>query len=594
MQLNGDALRTWITKYGLTRDKWDELRQKCKTDLFTLCKVIGLFDVTEFTHKEVCDHFVPKDSVAFPDFRDFALADSDLHFRDLFLPRGGFKSSIDSADCIQWIINWPNITILILTGTYRLSRDFVKEIRTAFTFADEGGQLKPRTLRNGKPSLFQVLFPEFCVPPREGTELEYSCPLKTFGKEPSVRASSIEQALSGFHYDIMKLDDVVTNENCTTTERRQSVRRQIEIAGEMLNPYGYFDKIGTWYDEDDAYGHEILDEEKRAINGEPPTVKILLRPAMWPKPEAVGKPEEQMLEEDWVLWFPERLTYTQLVRERTKKPQTFASQKMNNPRLFNLVRFTREEMVKATLPITNVPTVGAIFSAWDTAYKTNAWNDYTVGMIGLFNEGKIFIVDMVRGRYGPFDLPRMIASTLYRWKPSRSVIEDSNGVGLLEREIWRECRMVGSSAPLELQPLGKGQKGVTDKMSKAKLLARLLFSGRLFFSSSCTGLEDIYEELERFGSSRGHDDIVCALSLLVNRFAGSLDAQIAESEATTLARNASMRQWHDRIYPKAGYDASDSNWMFGAIPEPAAYSSGQLAEDEGYSGLPSILGDLEG
>src|ERR1700675_2300651 len=195
MLLKGDDLLTWIKRYGLTIDSWNEARVKCKTDLFYLCRAIGLFDITEFTHREVCDFFVKKNSIAYPDFRDFGLADSDLHFRDVFLPRGGFKSSIDGADCVQWILNWPNITILILTGTHQLSKDFVKEIRNTFTFSVEGegkdAILRPRVLRNGLPSLFQVLFPEFCVPPSEGgSQLEYSCPLKVFGKEPNIRAGS--------------------------------------------------------------------------------------------------------------------------------------------------------------------------------------------------------------------------------------------------------------------------------------------------------------------------------------------------------------------------------------------------------------------
>jgi len=165
------------------------------------------------------------------------------------------------SQSIQWVICFPAITILILTGVYDLAGDFVGEIKRHFTLEETGEfNLKkkmmhaPRAIMDKitgewSESLFQVLFPEHCITPSDGTMFEYQTPAESEKKEPTVRAASIEQALSGSHFDILKLDDVVTNENSQTPDRIVKINKQIEINKAMLNPYGFFDVIGTWYDE---------------------------------------------------------------------------------------------------------------------------------------------------------------------------------------------------------------------------------------------------------------------------------------------------------------------------------------------------------
>jgi hypothetical protein len=61
-----------------------------------------------------------KKDPTFTTFEKFATQYTDLKDRLLLVPRGGFKSSIDMADCVQWIICFPAVTILILTGVYKL------------------------------------------------------------------------------------------------------------------------------------------------------------------------------------------------------------------------------------------------------------------------------------------------------------------------------------------------------------------------------------------------------------------------------------------------------------------------------------------
>ena len=101
------------------------LRHRAQTDGFWLAKeVLGYRQFAEchrelFSTPEQEGFFVLKDP-SFKSFKEFAEADMGLHDRLLFLCRGGFKSTADIVDCIQWILCWSSIRINIMTGTVSL------------------------------------------------------------------------------------------------------------------------------------------------------------------------------------------------------------------------------------------------------------------------------------------------------------------------------------------------------------------------------------------------------------------------------------------------------------------------------------------
>jgi hypothetical protein len=339
--------------YGLD-DAKSILRYRfmAQTNLFFLCKLLEKYkDVSsrEYiwtdgkihnTHEEICNSFFVRKVPTFASFKEFAVDYEnnkvDKRERLLLVPRGGYKSSIDMADCVQWITSFPEVTIMILTGRFDLANDFVKEIKGHFTLED-GGDIglyipkkayRARTMSDGTPSLFQALFPEHCVAPGAGTNDTYQTPaVAAPDKETTVFAASIEQSLVGWHVCVMKLDDVVTNENSQTVDRIKNINKQVSINHAMLHPYGFYDKIGTWYDSEDTYGQDIKNAAIFAQEGDEFPMKIYIRAAWWPNEEAkkAGKIEEEMVETDWVLWFndpenPSSLTYKNLRYKKKTDP----------------------------------------------------------------------------------------------------------------------------------------------------------------------------------------------------------------------------------------------------------------------------------
>jgi phage terminase large subunit-like protein len=560
-----------------------------QTNLFFLCHLLELYNNTTInTHEEICNSFFVQKDPTFITFDHFADQYTDLKQRVLLVPRGGFKSSIDMADCIQWIICFPAITIAILTGVLQLAKDFVGEVKQHCIYTESGTdskgkssydvrQIMDKQTGDWSDSIFQVLFPEHCLSPLEGNQLEFQTPAAEESKEPSVRAASIDQALSGSHYNVLKLDDVVTNENTKTEARIKDTIKQISIDNGLLNPNGFYDVIGTWYDERDYYGVTIRKTEKRAkdegllesIQGSIDSgrfnanlsYKIYLRAAWWPTQDAVkaGKIEEELTKSDLELWFPERLSYEFLLGKLKDDSDNdddegdtgyFAIKYLNNPRKANRVRFPRELLKRRTIPHSQFPPQGIVVTTVDTAYSTKSWADYTVIITALIFGGRFYVINMVRGRFNEYELPKIIANTASTWKPKRIAIEDSVGVKWMARELRREMDNLKISIPVEFVSLGLGSK-LRSKQLKAKPVLRLLGDERMYFLNSCEGLEEIYNELEKFTGTGddAHDDIVSAMSLLVEQFIGyaDMDSRINSINSDYIS-NQQSKSIHDQIY----------------------------------------------
>jgi len=340
----------------------------------------------------------------------------------------------------------------------------------------------------------------------------------------------------------MKLDDVITNENSQTVDRLKKIAKQISIDRAMLHPYGFMDVIGTWYDEKDYYGEKIKQQEtfikeeglSNLITGSVDSgrlnieykTKTYLRAAMWLTDQAIkeGKTDVDAKGPDYELWFPERLPFSFLYDERKTDPEGFAIKYLNNPRKINRIKFERALLMKRTIPHNMLPPQGVVVTTVDTAYSTKSWADYTVILTTLIYGGRFYILNMVRGRFNEIELPAVIANTAYKWKPKRIAIEDSVGVKWMGRELRREMDKLQISIPIEYCSLGLGKKS-NSKQMKAKPVLRLLGDERMFFLNSCEGLNELYNELEAFTgtSDDTHDDIISALSLLVEQFISYAD-----------------------------------------------------------------------
>jgi predicted phage terminase large subunit-like protein len=128
-------------------------------------------------------------------------------------------------------------------------------------------------------------------------------------REDSVTATGLGVVKVGMHYDMIIMDDVVSNKNTATSEQLQKTLEYYRLAMSILDPGAELIVIGTRYSYDDLYGHI---QENEASNYD-----ILVRSAYKP---------------DGSLYFPTRLTKSFLEEQRkTQGGYIFSAQYCNKP-----------------------------------------------------------------------------------------------------------------------------------------------------------------------------------------------------------------------------------------------------------------------
>lgn len=479
--------------------------------------------ICEHVHLPLCKMFVKKDKT-----KSVAEQDTVCKERYILYPRGSFKSTTDVADCVQWILNFPDIRILFLTAADDLAVGFVDETKGHFIE------------RLDDPTLMNIFFPEFCLTEKEmgkETEFQFTCPVwRRQGlrrKEATVMAMSVTSTLSGFHFEVVKADDPVSNRNSESDEQCKKVTKQLNVSvRKMLRPFGYFDGIGTRYADEDYWG-EVLEKnvgDLRKTSGpnwdhiENLTTgsKILIGRAWELKTDAKQGLENGTLTSDkltvehYHLLFPEVLTFSFLRQEQARDESSFEGQYNQNPRPASATPFTRTLLLKSTVSFQEMPFKGPTSQTWDFAFSKKKGRDYSTGSCAIWNEkGVAFINDLVRGRFHHNDLAKAVVDFARKWHPFIIGIEDAAGSRFLEFAIQDEARKTG-----DLQVIGVCNRidwVVPDNQKDAKKMRMAslhpwLINDRMKFASHLAHLEALYSEFERCLTSHHHDDIPDVIS----------------------------------------------------------------------------------
>jgi predicted phage terminase large subunit-like protein len=524
----------------LTDSQRATLRYRCQTDLFFLAKEILGKDLTERTHRIVAEFFVRKDPS-----KTIAEQDS-MKERLLLYPRGSYKSTLNICDCVQWIICFPDIRILVLTGADDLATAFVDELKNYFTL-------------DGEPTMFQDLFPELCIDPKDrGNQGEFWAPVgpcarmrKT--KEPTVFASSILANNSGWHVDVMKSDDVVTDKNSETATELAKITRKFKMIRKLLMSFGYRDAIGTPYSVFDCYADHLAQARAYEEKYGKKILKYLRRPAWWltGTDYQVPTPEQSECEEMVELLFAEALPYSFLRKEQHTDERSFNSQYLCQPIEATQVVFTLDDLRRHTIPFTQLPRAPKYYIAWDFAYSAKKGRDYSVGAIGALDEqNRLFIVDVIRKRFLPDELAYAVAYSAWQYRPEIIGIENSSGAKFLEMDIARHSATMGYQANIDWFPVSKKLEA---KELRVKELQTMMAQGLLWFSGSISCMDSLYKEFVQFGGAHHHDDIPDAIAHL-RRYLPVTVTRNPESSYKAALDKLQEKELRDAVYGLGKYE----------------------------------------
>lgn len=215
-------------------ERLDALRERCKTDLkFLVTKILG-----KPRWGKLHDELVQ--TIDSPGDRKLVL-----------LPRGHQKSeTVSVAWVIQQILKDPNIRIMIVSSTWKLSKDLLHLIKMALT-----------------TTALKDLFGDFSTnQTRWTTEFIDVAQRTKHGKDPTISTAGIDTGKTGAHVDLLIFDDVVDPSNSTTPEMIRKTIDGYKDALPLLDPGGRIVVIGTRYAMGDLYGY-LIENESRSING---------------------------------------------------------------------------------------------------------------------------------------------------------------------------------------------------------------------------------------------------------------------------------------------------------------------------------------
>jgi hypothetical protein len=549
--------------------EWLDLRDRARKDLFWLATaVLGKF-FTEFTHREMFNQFVQKNfDGCFP--KDYTLQhvhraidkqvrvdENGEETKDMLLlfPRGFHKSTADGVDCVQWLLNVPDIRILILTGEFKLAAAFMKEIKEYFNLPV-----------SADPKPIHLLFPEYVLTGLDGSSMQpMECPARKHSqKEASLWVNSIDANLSGWHCDLKKGDDVVTDNNCNSPDAREKLKEKFDGTDNLLDEWGFSDNIGTRYWTDDWYSKRVRPDDLEDLV----PIKYFCKACWTVKPEYQEVPLKQLEEHMVILTFPEKATFKSLRKKLLKNERQFRNQQLNEPTDSSedsgfKIAFTEDALRAHLYPLTAAPKIGDIFLAWDWAPSSGKYSDYSCGVVARvviepqpnLADGtpvpaisKLVILDIIFDKWKPSELAFQIIMLNKKWNPKQAIIEKSNGAELLQMELQRQALRYATTLNIYWKPLDIKADA---KRNRIKGLETLLNTDRLWFVAG-SWTDEMMRQLLRYTGERKNrgrkDDIPDAMSFLPFFLPSTIQNEETKLMMEAQEKLAAQKRSYERIF----------------------------------------------
>lgn len=243
-----------------------------------------------------------------------------------FLEEGAFEMHPGSGENIGLLLLTPRDTFKSTEGSIALplyiwakinpNARILLDSHKAGTARERADAVKWHIKSNPK---FREPFGDWYTGTDKWNEDAFNINRKTSGsKEASLTVSGVDAAVTGGHYDVIIVDDAVSELNFQTELGREKVKKHIQMLEPLLEPGGLIVIIGTRYHHEDAYGWLIAQNEEHArLNNGKRDWKVLLRGA-FDGPKG--------------LYFPERLSNDFLAQKRRKmEAKLFACNYLNEP-----------------------------------------------------------------------------------------------------------------------------------------------------------------------------------------------------------------------------------------------------------------------
>lgn len=229
----------------------DKVREAAEADFETFVRLVVPTNVMGHVHMELCSWLTR------PGHRDSQL---------VLLPRDHAKSRYAAFMACWEITKNPAIRIIYLSATSLLAEKqlgFIKSIMTSSKYR----MYWPDMINKEVSKREKWTNSELCVDhPKRSQELI---------RDPTVFTGGLTTSITGLHFDLVVLDDIVVAENAQTEEGRRKVASQYSLLASVQGAQGRELAVGTRYHPLDLYNdmlsmqEELFDTEGNIIGQEP-------------------------------------------------------------------------------------------------------------------------------------------------------------------------------------------------------------------------------------------------------------------------------------------------------------------------------------
>ena len=232
-------------------DKYQAVRQAAEADIETFIKLVAPHILLGSIHKEILRWWGREDAKT-----------AQL----LLLPRGHMKSKLVAYRAAWWITKHPDTTIMYLSATSDLAEAQLYQIKQILDSPIYRRYWPEMTnVEEGKREKWNVAEIAVDHPKRKAEGV----------RDSTCKAVGVNANFTGFHADIVILDDMVVPKNAYTEEGRQKVASAYSQLASIENPGAAEWAVGTRYHPRDIYNDmlnmkaEIFDDDGDLVSEEP-------------------------------------------------------------------------------------------------------------------------------------------------------------------------------------------------------------------------------------------------------------------------------------------------------------------------------------
>ncbi len=482
-----------------------EVQTACKDSLYFLCTQMLGYGDWDTVHDEI-EVFLAKPAAK----------------KALLVPRGHLKTSmVTIGKTIQFILNNPNVRILIANQVWDMSRKMLAEIKQHLEL-----------------SQLNKVFGDFKSESWNQDAIIVAGRTRAF-KEPTVLTTGIEAETTGGHFDVILLDDLVGHQNCQTSEQREKAKRFRRSMVNLLEPGGKLIEVGTRWHLDDTFS-EVFENEAEYYD-------IMIRQIVEKGKIIFPKKFNKKWDSATKTWGPSAVPCFDFIDHLKKSmtPAEYSAQYMNNPvdeenQIFKPTYFKYYERRPDNLYV--AMTIDPAIS------EKQAADYFSINVCGMDKNYDIFVLDILKGHWKVSDQINNIFLMYEKWKPSAVGLETVAYQKALK--AWLEEKMRDRGVFFPITELRRSTNET--KEFRIKALEPFYREGKVFHAKWMTSLET---ELLTFPKGK-HDDEIDALAsqleLLVpgdenNHF----DVPVGSWEEAFQSARKSIDKYHDFFHEAA-------------------------------------------